>query len=211
MILAVGGCSFSDYRKGIVPYGKQVADYFDYSYLHAAACAGSNHRIWRVLSRAIIDGDLSRGDLILLQYTILDRKEVWSPDPVRFYSPNEELDDAWHPGKIFRLTAHSAEYSQNRHEKKYSDLHNRFTNHKFNREVFETQHAAFRALCDVNGIQCININTVYDQSHRITGINLESILQDSLLRLDSGHMNQSGHNKATTKIIEHLNQAIDSN
>ena len=74
MILAVGGCSFSDYRKGIVPYGKQVADYFNYKYLHAAACAGSNHRIWRVLSRAIIDGDLSRGDLILLQYISINSK-----------------------------------------------------------------------------------------------------------------------------------------
>ena len=211
MILAVGGCSFSDYRYDIYPYGRQIADHFDYDYFHAAACAGSNHRIWRVLTRAIINGELSRGDLILLQYTILDRKEVWSPEPNRFYSPYEELDDVWPTGKIFRLTAHSAEYSQSLHEKQYSNLHNRFTDYEFNKEIFETQHAAFKALCNVKGIRCININTQYDQDHRIEGINLESILNDSLLRLDSGHMNQSGHNKAATKIIAYLNQAIDSN
>ncbi len=211
MNLAVGGCSFSDYRYDIYPYGRQVADHFGWDYFHAAACAGSNHRIWRVLTKAIMDKDLVSGDTILLQYTILDRKEVWSPDPKRFYSPYEELDDYWKSGKLFRLTAHSAEYSQNVHEKQYSNLHNRFTNYEYNQEVFITQHTAFQALCDINNIKCVHINTQYDADHRIAGVNLESILNDVLLRMDSGHMNQRGHTLAASRIIKHLDPAIDSN
>ena len=211
LTLAVGGCSFSDYRYDMHPYGRQVAEHFDYKYFHAAACAGSNHRIWRVLTRAIIDKQLSQGDIILLQYTILDRREVWSPDTTRYHSPYEELDDYWRNGKLFRLTAHSEEYSANIHEKQYSQLHNRFTNYDYNKEIFETQHAAFAALCKLNGIKIINVNTQYDSDHRITGVNLESILNDVLLRMDSGHMNQAGHTKAATRIIDYLSQAIDSN
>lgn len=211
MKLAVGGCSFSDYRYDILPYGPQVAEHFDLDYFHAAACAGSNSRIWRVLTRAIMDKKLTSGDIVLLQYTILDRKEIWSPDPKRYYSPYEVLDDAWEDGKLFRLTAHSEEYSQNIHEKQISNLHNRFTNYNYNLELFYTQHTAFAALCKCNGIQYYTINTQYDQDHRITGINLDMMLNDSLLRLDSGHMNQQGHTLSANRIIQHLNQAIDSN
>lgn len=211
MNLAVGGCSFSDYRYDIYPYGRQVADHFGWDYFHAAACAGSNQRIWRVLTRAIIDKELQQGDLILLQYTILDRREVWSPDTTRHNSPYEELDDYWDNGKLFRLTAHSVEYSANIHERQLSNLHNRFSDYDYNKEIFETQHAAFAALCELNGITVLNINSQYDADHRIPGVNLSDILNDVLLRMDSGHMNQIGHSKAASRIIKHLSQATDSN
>jgi len=34
--IAVGGCSFSDYRYDIHPYGRQVADHFDCNYIITA-------------------------------------------------------------------------------------------------------------------------------------------------------------------------------
>ena len=210
MKIAVGGCSFSDYRYDILPYGQQVAEYFGFEYIHAAACAGSNHRIWRVLTKAIIDKKLTSGDIILLQYTILDRKEIWSPTSKRYKSPYETLDDEWEDGKLFRLTVHSDSLAKSADEIKISKLHNKFTNYNYNKEVFLTQHVMFDALCKQNNIHLFNINTQYDKDHRIQGIELDHILEHDHLRLDSAHMNNDGHRVATAKIVDFLDQAIDA-
>ena len=212
MKLAVGGCSFSDMRHNLITYGIQVAEHFGYDYLHAAACAGSNTRIWRVVTRAIIDKELVAGDVILLQYTILDRKEIWSPVAARFESPTEILDDIWEDGKLYRLTVHSAELAKSTHEKQMSKLHNMFTNYNYNKELWLTQHTAFTALCAVNNIRIVHINSQYDSTHRIKGINLDNILSDITCRMDSAHMNQRGHTFAANRIIQYLTTtATDSN
>ena len=204
MKLAVGGCSFSDYRYGITPYGKRLSEELDCEYIHAAACAGSNHRIWRVLTRHIIDKDLTAGDIILLQYRIIDRKEIWSPEPNPYDSPVESLDEPWEDGKIFRLSVHSEEYSVCNIEKQYSKYHNRCNNIEFNKEMFWTNHAMFDALCKQNNITLININTQYDRDNRVPGIVLDDILEEKELRLDTAHMNQKGHIVSALRILPEL-------
>lgn len=209
--LAVGGCSFSDYRYDIVPYGPKVAQHFDYEYIHEAACAGSNYRMWRRLTQHIIADKLVAGDIVLLQYTLIDRKESWTPVVHPNTNPKESITELYSTGSIIRLTPHTEQFAIGKRERELSRCHNYFSNHQFNLECFWAQHHQFAALCATRGITLRYLNTDYDREHRVQDIDAQHVLQQPTWRLDHSHLNQVGHDICTSLIIDHLAPAIDSN
>ena len=209
--LAVGGCSFSDYRYGIIPWGEQVAQHYNHTYIHEAACAGSNYRIWRTLTQHIINNTLNSGDTIVLQYTLVDRRESWTPIEHTNTNPEESIVDPYTSGSIIRLTPHSEQFAVGRQERALAHCHNYFTNHQFNLENFWCHHTAFAALCATRGIALRYLNTIYDAENRISDINGIHLLSESSWRLDSSHMNQTGHDLCARLVIDHLAPTIESN
>lgn len=204
--LAVGGCSFSDYRYGIIPYGDLVAKHFGCHYIHEAACAGSNSRIWRTLIGHIQNNEISAGDIILLQYTLLARNEAWSPYHHSIYE-NEKIFEEYDSGTLLRLTPHFKSFAKTREEHSLAFCHNYFYNKEFAREIWRTHHYCFAEMCKAKNVYLIHVNSIYDNDIRVNGIDLSVILNDTRYQLDPGHLNQLGHNHAAQLVIEFLNQA----
>lgn len=208
--IAVGGCSFSDFRYGLIPWGKIVADHFGVDYIHEAACAGSNQRIWRRLTAHVLNGNLIAGDIIILQYTLVDRKESWTPELHTNYDL-ECISEHYDNGTLVRLTPHFEQFAISRHERQLAHTYNYFNNHNLNLEQFWTQHHGFSALCENKGIHLRYLNTVYDCENRIKDINGTSLLDDPAHCLDSSHLNQLGHNQAAQLVIQSLSPTIVPN
>ena len=78
MKLFVGGCSVSDYSQVNYVYGELLAKKIDCEYIHEASSCGSNWRIWRKIINHIMSGNLTSNDLLIIQYTTLERKEFWT-------------------------------------------------------------------------------------------------------------------------------------
>lgn len=206
--LAVGGCSFSDRRYGIRPWGEQVAQHYNHTYIHEAASAGSNYRIWRTLTQHIINNRLTSGDTIVLQYTLVDRRESWTPVDHINTNPQEQIFEPYTTGSIIRLTPHSEQFAVGRQERALAHCHNYFTNHQYNVELFWCQHTAFAALCETRGITLRYLNTTYDAENRIPDIDGTHLLNEKDWCLDSAHMNQTGHDICARLVIDHLAPTI---
>ncbi len=78
MKLLVAGCSFSDFCQVRKPYGEILASKLNIEYIHEGAGSGSNWRIWRKVTKYILDGIITPDDLILIQYTERTRNEFCS-------------------------------------------------------------------------------------------------------------------------------------
>lgn len=201
--IIVGGCSFSNRRYGIRPWGELVADHLGCEYIHEAASAGSNYRIWRTITNHIIDKRIHKDDLIIIQYTLVDRKESWTPN----LHTNHELENISEPydgGTLVRLTPHFKDFAIGRQERNLADCHNYFNNHTLNLEQFWCQHTMFSNMCKHLSLRVRYLNTDYDKEHRVHDIDGTHLLENPDCCLDSGHMNQLGHNHAAQLVISNL-------
>lgn len=208
--IIVGGCSFSDRRYGLIPWGEQVADYYNCEYLHEAASAGSNYRIWRKLTAHIMNKNISSNDIIIVQYTLVDRKESWSP-LVHVEYEHEQISEPFDNGTLVRLTPHFDQFAKNKYEKHLALCHNYFSNHNYNLECFWTQHHMFKEMCAKNNITVRYLNTIYDRENRIEDIDATLALINPDHRLDDGHLNQLGHDCTAQLVIQSLSQSIAPN
>ena len=79
MKVIVAGCSFSDYMEdNSYVYGDRLAMMLGATYIHEGAGAGSNWRIWRRITKMVLDDFLMPNDIVIIQYTGLERTEFWS-------------------------------------------------------------------------------------------------------------------------------------
>jgi hypothetical protein len=76
--LMVVGCSFSDRTWVTKSYGDHLAEELGREYIHNAAGCGSNNRMWRTATNAIMNNELTSDDLLIVQYTELARSEIWT-------------------------------------------------------------------------------------------------------------------------------------
>jgi hypothetical protein len=72
------GCSFSDRTRVTKSYGDYLAEELDRKYIHNAAGCGSNNRMWRTATNAIMNNELTSDDLLIVQYTEITRSEIWT-------------------------------------------------------------------------------------------------------------------------------------
>jgi hypothetical protein len=206
--LAVGGCSFSDRRYGIKPYGETVAKHLGFDYIHEAASAGSNYRIWRRLIKHIVNRKIVSNDIIIIQYTLIDRREAWTPVVHENTFDQEHIHEPYDGGTLLRLTPHSEQFAVNKQERQLALAHNYSSNHKFNKECFWTNHMAFAALCKQNQIKVRYLNTTYDNENRVPDIDGTGLLSGSKYLLDEAHMNQLGHDRAAQLVINTLDPTL---
>jgi hypothetical protein len=206
--IAVGGCSFSDRRYNIKPWGEQVAEHYNAEYIHEAASAGSNYRMWRTLTTHIMNNVLSTGDVIVLQYTLIDRREAWTPE-IHINYELEHISEPYDSGTIVRLTPHFDQFAKSRQERKLAECHNYFSNHQYNLDCFWSQHFMFSQMCQQRKIHLRYLNTTYDVDNRVIDIDGTNLLNNPSHCLDSSHLNQLGHDLTAQLVIPHLIQAID--
>jgi hypothetical protein len=84
--LVVGGCSFSnipwlmangeaDWDNKNRCYGNQVAEQLGLEYVHRCMSSCSNYRVWRMVTRDILNGKITPEDIVIIQYTSYEREE----------------------------------------------------------------------------------------------------------------------------------------
>ena len=171
--LALAGCSFSDvidYEDNYSPYGLLCAEYLGLKYLHFARQAGSNPRSIYKLVRAIIDGVVVSGDIIILQPTNPDRKFVGS------VPPEEKPPSHNAPGRVETHNAiwddeviYSTDLKRKSHtwqiEKVNQEYHKAFDNYPeqsaFDYDVFLTQIVMLESLCRHRNIHLVLLTGRY--------------------------------------------------
>lgn len=174
--LIVSGCSYSD-RTGVeFAYGDYLAEQLGYDYLHIARGASSNYRSWFKLSRAIISGDITSDDIIVLQYTDIFRKHIPSIAPYVPQFDNEtgkpiDLSSNKHPQLPGGIEYHSTPFGtaytsdfkadshlwQNEDENKllHKAIQDYAINVEFDQEYFALMHRMFEALCTEYNIKLV--------------------------------------------------------
>lgn len=213
MKLVVGGCSFSDWYPGVEkPWSVKLSERMKLEYLHEARGCGSNYRIWRELTNHIVQGKVSKEDIILIQYTSPTRYEFWSDcthpvipitsyknssDP--FYNNRDKRD-----GTIIRWKPGAYEFnSLNNNEKEFfKELETHFIHQDFCNQQFLMYQNMFHGFLLSRGFNKFFYLYPYQDTIGCEWAGLDRIIikkEDWYIPnfcIDIGHLNDSG--------VEHL-------
>jgi len=231
MKVIVGGCSVSDYSGADVErvYGEILAEKIGADYIHHGAGCGSNYRIWRVITKMVMNNEIDKDDIVLIQYTNVNRQEFWSShvplngdgDPAIWYRFDErkkiETREQKYNGDIIRFKTNLSMPDKN--EQKFFDLKQTyFTSIGFDEERFEYNHFLFHSLMISKNIKVAYFVPDSGEGAGMAGYSLDNIhlfnkngeihITDGLtfqypgahLR-DPGHFNQRGH-EYVAKVLE---------
>jgi hypothetical protein len=151
--LWVAGCSFSDYLpENHTVYGRELAGLLGWEYQHEGAGAGSNWRIWRRIGSAVVSGNITDRDLVIIQYTGLERREFWSAHR------NDACINDYEQGML-RYKAWAWQWQGNPAENKFFRMYEaNHVNTVYERNVFDLQHLQFQLLLQHYGIACVFID-----------------------------------------------------
>ena len=97
--LFAAGCSISTRCYANTSYPEELAKLLNYELVNCTAGCGSNYRTWRMITKHIMDGNLTSDDLVIIQYTEPTRREFWS----RFPKNNDNYKDEYDDGSILRF------------------------------------------------------------------------------------------------------------
>ena len=217
MKLIVGGCSVSDRTEVDECYGEILARDIGVDYIHYGAGCGSNYRMWRKITKDIIDGNITKGDIVIIQYTQPWRDEYWSC----YYKKENRFDrygnieyrDKYGTGDIIRWKPMMKGEDDN--EYKFFELKEKFfTNIEYDLERFECNHFLFHTTLINKGINVIyfvpdgklfGYNKKYEEYFNKNGeIHLTRFYDEKNNELlpDLAHMNAKGH-EVTAKFLAH--------
>lgn len=211
MTLIVGGCSFSSAFQlpREISWPQLLAKQLNTTLIDQARTQGSNWRIWRTLTKHILDGDISSSDTVVVQYTEPHRQEVWSPVAPTDRDPyNHEPFDG---GKLFRFKYGSHMYGVGL-EKPLSDLLLKCSNEKYEIERFRVQHNLFCGFLKSQGFDNVYfLDTVYspfqDYPETVVAgypiINGRGLLKDHLPD-DPWHLSELGHRRAADLVYRFI-------
>jgi len=153
MKLIVGGCSVSDYlypRDGL--YGNILAKKIGADYVHHAKSGGSNYRIWKKITQMVMNHQITKDDIVIIQYTQVNRQEYWSASskPEQFWreSLNAYQDNHMQGGSIisFKAPADSLLGKTKIEENFFKLKEQYFTCSGYDEERFEYNHFLFHNL-----------------------------------------------------------------
>ena len=156
--LFTAGCSVSIRNSCSTSYPEELSKLLDYKLVNCAAGCGSNYRIWRTLTKHIMDGNLTSDDLVVIQYTEPIRREFWS----RFCSENRNVDtvDLYDEGTIIRFKFDSHIWQHSKEEREFLKLYEEnFINENFEMENFNVNNYNFQHMINNNNINVIFIKT----------------------------------------------------
>ena len=225
--LFVAGCSFSDYTKVEHAYGEILAGKLNYQYVHEGAGCGSNWRIWRTITKHILDGNLTSDDLLIIQYTELTRNEFHSvlAQPKYVYEPrtidNLPITDIRDDGFVIRYKFGADVWQNNKEESEFFKLYTKyFVNINFAEEQFLTHHHMFQHMLINNNIKTIFVAS--DRNHPKSFFLRQHTLPNfipymfseptdktdcekyNLTPGDWGHLNQKGHEVFAGWLYDHI-------
>lgn len=215
--LFVAGCSVSDYTEVDEVYGEIIARMLGREYVHEGSGCGSNWRIWRRITNHIINGNLTPNDLLIVQYTTLERREFWSfnekDEPNAKFRMRERYRNPL-GGDIIKFKYCLYEHQNFPNEGKLFELiEKKFTNPYFDMDVFQTQHLMFQCLLKEYNIPTIFFGFYHNQDT----IRLMDYFKDSYFHVDEikgdlnyllkdlGHFNKNGHEYVAKRMAEFIN------
>ena len=220
MKLFVAGCSFSDYTKVDKVYGEFLSEKLGVQYVHEGAGCGSNFRIWRVIVNHILNSNLTSKDLLVIQYTKLERNEFWSSRELQ--APLEDrtvnlVEPYPAGGTLIRYKADAANWQYDPDEKLLFDLYERrFVGIDYSWDKYVVNHEMFQHFLASYNIPTIFLRSIYwEKNTRLiqqyadtslywhhTQINQEYCLAAD----DCGHLSLSGHRALSDKLYEHIKE-----
>jgi len=229
MKLFVAGCSVSDYTLVDKVYGEFLAEKLNMDYVHEAAGCGSNYRIWRTITKHVMNNNLTENDLLIIQYTNTNRYEFWSclannytseEFPDSRYTVREKYDG----GSLIRFKIDSYQWQQHEIE---IDFHKTFQKYflseRYSDDLFEVNNYNFQHMLSNKNIKAIFINPGRGPIP-VKGKNIYDMLFDEFkknyyswsyhhitdrefdLPNDTAHFNQKGHERLAQELYEHINK-----
>lgn len=227
MKLFVAGCSVSDYTKVSKVYGEFLAEKLGCEYVHAAAGCGSNWRIWRTITRHIMNGNLTKDDLLLVQYTGREREEFWTsfaPSPDEMMPNTLEhlcVTDKTQTGHIIRYKAGAGQWQHNPEEKSFFAQYEKyFLDITFEQERFVTHNFMFQNMLKQHQIKTVFVRTIRSPPGNRSDFIPEYLpyvfsdspipvaihRQNDLSLTDTTHMSQKGHEVFAGWLYDHINK-----
>ena len=160
-----------------------MAPMLEYDYHHIAMGAGNNDRTWRILSRMIMESEITPEDLVIVQYTDVYRTEfaasaeTYQPlvhDPHRDNRPGKAVP--WihkqhtTTGDVYttNFKPHSHTWVSDPHKELHYIYEKTALDGNWHIEHFVSQHAMFKVFCDHHDIRLIILNSSYDGIQHIT-------------------------------------------
>jgi len=215
------GCSVSDNLPTEQVYGNLLAKKLGYEYVHMAMGIGSNYRMWRYATKVVMNKELTKDDLLIVQYTGVERDEFWSDYDRTRPMEHEDISETYPGGgTILKFKWDSHEWQDFELQKTFFKTYQeRFLNPVFEEERFSVNHYNFqcmlayhdipviffknRALC--NNIEHYNVIPryepyVYSETHenRID----KTIVVDPVT--DPFHLNELGHMQLSESLYKHI-------
>jgi hypothetical protein len=213
--LFVAGCSVSDYTHVDKVYGEYLSERLDYDYVHEAAGCGSNWRMWRVIINHIIDGNLTKNDLLVTQYTSTERREFWTSHDIIQKHGNINLRERYKMGgNIIRFKMDSHTWQHNKKEKEFFKLYENFIDGHFEHDVFNTQNLMFQTLLKNYEIPSIFFDfsgrNSFIESLNTNIFNVNELNDDAdfFLKNDMFHFNEKGHEYVGNKLFRYINSKL---
>ena len=210
--LFVAGCSVSDYTLVDEVYGEILAKKLDYDYVHEGAGCGSNWRIWRKIINYIINGELTKNDLLVIQYTTNERREFWAMNERDYINGKINIRERYeNGGDIIRFKAGSHNWQTIREERILFKLYEeKFLNPDFENNVFHTQNFMFQNLLKTYNIPvvffdfCVGQTFIKDLDTKIFKITEIQDDPNFFLENDMFHLNHNGHEYVANKLFEYI-------
>lgn len=211
--LFTAGCSVSIRNGCETSFPEELAKLLNYDLINLSAGCGSNFRIWRTITKHIIDGTLTSDDIAVIQYTEPIRREFYSRFPIKS-QPN--MEDSYDNGKIIRYKIDAHTWQPFKEEQDFFKLYEEnFINENFENENFETNNFNFQIMLETHKIKAIFIKTsriapklnwymgdtiknyvFYDYSNNNNLYNLSLI--------DKCHFSDIGHKLMAKNLYEHI-------
>jgi hypothetical protein len=226
--IVIAGCSFSDWSEVEHNYGEYLGQNLNLPIKSYSSGCGSNFRIWRKLTKAILDKEITSKDLLIVQYTNPDRKEFWSS-----YSSLQDFDykpsgnpikgspmrEKYLDGDLIKFKMGASTWQSVKVEKTFFQLlEENFTSEEFDIEIFISNHVMFQSFLKEFKIPTLFLQTTYTN---IVG-NLPSIdcnfhhyldvrhIQKIELCNEEGcsHLNDDGHKELANILADYINTNI---
>lgn len=167
----VAGCSFSDWSQVEYNYGEYLGKILNKPVgFHTAGC-GSNYRMWRKLVPAITNKEITENDLLIVQYTSVERREFWtsleSSDPADYGTNGHAtkgslMREKYGEGETFKFKTHAHTWQVNSEEKTFFKLYEEnFLYIPYETELFNTYHTMFKGFLHEYKIPTIFLHTTY--------------------------------------------------
>lgn len=216
MKLFVAGCSVSDYSQVDEVYGEILAKKLNIDYVHEGSGCGSNWRIWRKIVNHVINNNLTSDDLLVIQYTTLERREFWSYNEKDEGNGKLKLRERYNNplgGDIIKFKSWMYEYQDFKNESQlFKLIETQFTNPYFDMDIFQTQNLMFQCLLKEYNIPTIffgfyhNDDTIKLIPHfKNSYFHVDEIKENiNYLLTDMAHFNENGHYYVADKMYDFI-------
>ena len=226
--IVIAGCSFSDCSQVEYNYGEYLGQNLNLPVKSYSSGCGSNFRIWRKLTKAILDKEITSKDLLIIQYTNPDIKEFWSShsSPQTFdYKPSgnpikgSPMRDKYLDGDIIKFKMGASTWQFVKEEKTFFQLlEENFTSENFDIEIFINNHVMFQSLLKEYKIPTIFLKTNYINMVRdipVIDCNFHHYLDVKQIQIANlcneescSHLNDDGHKKLANILTDYINTNI---